>query len=241
MQLITAKFGKTTSIITAAMLLTTFAAGNCFAQTQAESQTQLETQNTVQEGGFVIKPAYPNNVDPYVIIQELKPETETQTAIRIQNLSSNNQEYLLYAVDRLADANGAPNYAQMNDPKNELGAWTTLETNKIILKPSEEKLINVTIKVPENTLQGTYKGGIALENQKPDLEHPGLLIATRIIQAIEIKVTNTPETVKEYGRKEISLANWLYLGGTVIVFAACAGYYLHEQKKQKTPKHHEKK
>lgn len=215
------------SFIVGILILPTFA----FAQSQEARQDA-----PAKSGGFSIWPSKPTTQDYYNVILELKPGETTTENLTIQSLEPKEADFNFYTVDSITQENGVKVYAQKNDPKENVAAWSALSTENLTLNTHEKKNLDLSITVPPNTPLGDYRGGVAIETLQPSVQYPGIKIARRYIMSVKIKVTDNPQILARVAEANIFTTTPLNVWISIGIFAASMAYFIYAQKSEKNAK-----
>lgn len=220
-----------------------------FALASAEEGTPGE--------GFKLYPTNPNAKDPASLIYELRPGESKKDMVTIMNNGTSTKYFELYPVDKIADnafsvnptdkqlqkeaiaeaiSKGIPVEEDDSDEEETtiIRDIISIEDDKHNLEPGIEKVIQIFIKIPEDAEYGIFRGGIAFEKRVPSRQK-GLVIATRFIQPVIIKVTDTPEKIMTLAEAN-ALRPTPYLWASVAIFLASMGYLIYANKKDKKAK-----
>jgi len=168
--------------------------------------TVEDIKKTFQNEGFTIVPTNPNSISHRNFIFELQPGDVVKESVTIQNLAPNKVSFLLYGADPTFSVQGTPAYKTRQSNTNAEGNWIKFDQEEILLGPGEEKIVEFTLTVPEDTALGEYRAGIAMEKSKQDSNNPGITIATRILLHADITVTDNPKPIPKVGDAEVQPA-----------------------------------
>lgn len=98
----------------------------------------------------------------------------------------------LYAADALPARGGGFGFSARTEKPKDVGAWITIDTRRITLRPHEETTFGFDLVIPAGATGGEHIGGIVLEPVAPASGGAGVKIGTR--QAVGIYLTVTGAT-----------------------------------------------
>lgn len=171
-------------------------------QAPALAQTTTELPEEIvnmKSEGFTIVPSKPNAINARKFIFELKPGTNVRDSVVVKNLSDEEATFFVYGADPTLSSQGTLAYKTRDAGGDGEGQWIQFDEPQVVLGPEEEKVLQFTLTVPEETPYGDYRAGIAMEKTKKDANNPNVTIATRLILHSDIKVTDNPNPVPGQG------------------------------------------
>ena len=137
-------------------------------------------------------------------------DVQTYT-IGITNLSGVRQTYYLFLRDISGvKPGGVPIFAEENAEKTgyELTDWVTLDTEEIILDPTQEKEIHVTIAVPTNATPGSHFGGVFVSMVPPKMRSSGASVGYEVANIISMRVAG--DAIENLQIRSFSSDNFIY-------------------------------
>jgi len=138
----------------------------------------------VEGMGIGLFPANPDPNIPYSqawLIYNLVPGETKQDAFVVVNQGDKPVTLRLYPVDALVTKDGSFALKDESAPRQGVGAWVKLETDKLTLKPGERRLVNFTFTVPPNAEVGDHMGGIIAERiDQVEGQEGAIKVKTRI-------------------------------------------------------------
>ncbi|MBD3270505.1 hypothetical protein GF376_03180 [Candidatus Peregrinibacteria bacterium] len=134
-----------------------------------------------------IYPTFPNEVNPYSFYFELKPGDSFTEYLSLTNRNSTSIELEIKPVDQLEDG-----FKLANQKQTAFGNWTTIEENKLTLKPQEYTEISFTTKTPTDVKLDNYSGGISVQTSDNDQ------IKSRSLIPVHFKVTENPVNSEKF-------------------------------------------
>jgi hypothetical protein len=121
----------------------------------------------VSSGGFGGRPANPDPNNPRsesIFIYTLKGGQTKEDQVLVTNNSDETATIVLYAVDGVTTNTGAYTCKQKSEARVGIGEWLKLSEEKVTLAPSENRLVNFSLTMPENTDVGEHNGCIVFES-----------------------------------------------------------------------------
>lgn len=236
---------KITSLILIIFIISSTIIPIAFAQeTAGETGITPNDINNIRSEGFTIVPANPNTINPRKFIFEIRPGETSDDYVTIENLSNQEEKFLLYGADPTFSAQGTPAYKTRQSDSGAEGSWIKFDNPQITLKGREKRIEHFTISVPPDTELGDYRAGITIEKSKADINNPNITIATRVILHSEIKVTLDPQPVPKHDGTFASSITpeepswqivyfWISLGLFIVSFLALIIVSYQERKKKK--------
>lgn len=147
----------------------------------------------VSSGGFGGRPANPDPTNPRsesIFIYTLEGGETKEDQVLVTNNSDEEASIVLYAVDGVTTNTGAYTCKQKSEAKISIGKWITLSEETITLAPTEKKLVDFTLTVPENADVGEHNGCIVFESADDEGEAVnGGAVRLRTRSAIRVATT----------------------------------------------------
>lgn len=125
--------------------------------------------SAIEYGGVGGRPAYPQPGNPRtdsIFIHTLEPGTEQKEGVRIVNNTKEIKTLILYASDSTPSTGGSFACEQFSEPKDDVGAWITLDKKEVTLEPATNVIVPFVISVPENADVGEHNGCILIQEKK---------------------------------------------------------------------------
>lgn len=95
-------------------------------------------------------------------VYEAAPNTEVKDKVELINNTSKAVTLLVVALDGAVTSDGGYTLVAAADENKDLGTWITLGSGEVSLPPKSRKVIDMTIKVPENADVGSHPGGVVV-------------------------------------------------------------------------------
>lgn len=198
--------------------------------TEVSSEDMKNLPGTI--GNYTIRPAEPNAIKPTAIMAEMKPGDTYSDNVLVTNKSEKEITVSLHAADGTTTNTGSFTIKSGGEPQENIGLWTTIEHEPLVLGPGEEKKVFFSITVPEDTALGEYKGGIAAQ-QKGE-ERNSIITSTRVVTPVLLTVTDNPQPIPKLQDGEVNIFNPTpFFWGTVVIFVGSMGYLVYANKKEK--------
>jgi len=156
---------------------------------------------------LIIKPNNPNEKNPLSkswFIYNLHPGNSKSDSLFIQNQSDKEKNLSIYALDSASTSSSTKGefvLKKIDEVQNEIGDWILLESENITIEASEEKIINFSIKVPENISTREYSGAILVHDE----DNPNNDLAIRVYQTVPGEITkeaNIQALKLQYNKQE---------------------------------------
>lgn len=204
---------------------------------EVNAMLQQENEDDLKKEGFTIVATYPNAENDH-LLHEAKPGDVIEDYVTVRNTGTTSYNFEIYTADSGTTNLGTFALKGQEDEKVTVGKWTTFASDHVLLEPDETKTLKVTITVPEDTEYGFYEGGIAMEREKPSKNLPKITIASRVVQRVQIRVTEDPQEIPKRERQgDNSLTSTIFFYSTLGVFALAMVYlgftFLRDRKKKK--------
>lgn len=145
-----------------------------------------------------------NSLTKSWFIYTLKPGEVKEAKVDVINQSDQPVEVKIYPVDAVTTKDGAFAPQPEDRKRVDVGAWTSMSVSEISLKPNETKVVDFTIKVPENVEVGDHMGAIIVQGKEvPEAkEGTAMQVVTRV--GARIYLTVPGEIIKELEFKDFS-------------------------------------
>lgn len=147
----------------------------------------------VSSGGFGGRPANPDPTNPRtesIFIYTIEGGEAKEDQVLVSNNSDEEVTISLYAVDGVTTNTGSYTCRQKSEARSDIGEWLKLSENTLTLKPTENKLVDFTLTMPENADVGEHNGCIVFENADDEGEEVnGGAVRLRTRQAIRVVAT----------------------------------------------------
>ncbi|MEK7529157.1 MAG: DUF916 domain-containing protein [Patescibacteria group bacterium] len=160
-------------------------------------------------GGVGGRPAYPDPDDKRTrqwFIYTLNSGETKKDEVLIQNNGDDTVTVMLYPADSTPSTDGGFALEQMVEPRDFVGAWTTLEKTEVTVGPHESIAVPFSITVPNDPSLGVgeYSGGILIQKiAKEPAAEGGLQLLTRV--GVRIYVTIPGDIVKKLSLENLSI------------------------------------
>ena len=158
-----------------------------------------------QQTGFSLRPTVLSVVDGDAMsgfVFEGEPGSSLQDSLTISNFKSDPIKVFLYGADAKESKNEKLHleYKLENETQEQIGKWISFTQKEVDIDPNSTQKVSFTINIPKETELKDYIGGIAGEihttntqaNQKYNAN-----INYRIIDKIQLKVTNDPKPIEK--------------------------------------------
>ncbi len=145
--------------------------------------TEIENVNAQSVSGVGIKPS--------IIEEPADPGEILKEKITVTNLSEVSNTYYLFTRDIAGVTGGnAPIFAEQDAEITgyELSEWISFNETEITLEPGEEKIIEITISVPDAATPGSHFGGVFVSLEPPRLRQSGAGIGFDVANIIVIQI-----------------------------------------------------
>jgi hypothetical protein len=138
------------------------------------------------QANFALQPVLfdPSNplTESYFIFDS-KPGTVITSRVRVTNSGTARGSAILYPVDATTGQTSGAVYLNQNDPRKDVGAWTTLGVQQVTLDPGQSQIVSFKVIIPGIVRSGQHLGGIVAENLSQSS-------SSQSNSAIQIKVKN---------------------------------------------------
>lgn len=148
-------------------------------------------------------------------IYTLEPGEVKEAKVNVVNQSEEPVEVKIYPVDAVTTKDGAFAPQSEDREKIDVGAWINMPTSELSLKPNETKVIDFTIKVPENAEVGDHMGAIIVQNKEIPKTEEGTAMQVVNRVGARIYLTVPGEIIKELEFKDFS---WKMEKGQVVFY-----------------------
>ncbi len=133
-------------------------------------------------------PTYPNPDFPHEIIFDAKPGSTHQQSISITNISNENIDLFITAVDLAKGPTGHSALLANGANHQKFGAWTKISTPNISLRPQEYIEIPYQVSIPEHLKSGVYTGGITISEQDQSTQNSNTIaVRHSILNKVVVK------------------------------------------------------
>ncbi len=172
-------------------------------------------------GGFGGRPANPDPNNPRsesIFIYTIESGETKEDQILVTNNSDKAATIAIYAVDGVTTNTGAYTCKQKSEAKVGIGEWLKLAEETVTLEPTEKKLVDFTLAMPENSDVGEHNGCLVFENAEDEGEivNGGAVrlrtrSAIRVVATIpgelhrNIEIDSFTPTVARMGRQDYAL------------------------------------
>lgn len=143
-------------------------------------------------------PANPTTRSYYIL--NLKPGTVTTVGIRVLNTGTATGSVSLYPVDATTGATSGTVFRLHSDPRKDVGAWITLNTQQLTLAPGQSQILPFQITVPQDARAGQHLGGIVAEGmdtQTTSTQNQHFQMNVRHLFVMAVQVTLPGATVEQ--------------------------------------------
>ena len=157
-------------------------------------------------GGIGGRPANPDPNNPRtqsIFIHTLEPGESVDDQVRISNNSSEKQVVELLVVDGIVTSTGDYTCKQNSEEKTGIANTITLKQERVELEPNTNKVVDFTVKMPEDADVGGQNACLVFQAPQNDEEVAGGNIRLRTRQAIRL-VATVPGDL----RREVAITNF---------------------------------
>lgn len=109
-----------------------------------------------------------NPVTRSYFVFDSHPGSNLQSRVRVTNSGAATGTVQLYPADATSGQNGGIVYLAQNDPRSNVGAWLTLDTQELTLAPRQSQVVSFTLNIPAKAQAGQHIGGIVAESVSSD-------------------------------------------------------------------------
>jgi len=145
-----------------------------------------------------------NRLSKSWFIYTLEPGEVKEGKIDVTNSSEEMTEVKIYPVDAVTTKDGAFAPEPEDKEKVGVGAWITLAEQEFFLKPNEIKVVDFTIKVPENAEVGDHMGTIIVQGKEAPEAKKGTAMQVLTRVGARVYLTVPGEIIKELELEEFS-------------------------------------
>ncbi len=174
----------------------------CFAQNQSV---------------FTIYPTHEHQGNKHWILASEQPGTTYGDTVTVENLTDETINLKL----EFKESTGARKEFKIIESEDyqNIGKWTTLETNSVTLPPKGKKKITIRIDIPKNAETKEYQGVILASHTSS--ENTDINIQTRIGTRVYLNVTKSQQTQTNSFNLNISTTQiaLIILAGVGIVYS----------------------
>jgi hypothetical protein len=135
-------------------------------------------------------------------ILKAQPGATLHDAVVVVNPGTVPVKMFLYPVDATTSQGGGAVYMNSTDPRQDVGAWITLEQNEVDVAPQKQVTVGFKIAVPNETRSGQRLGGIAAQyvpgapvaaaTGGPQSGGFGITTVTRALTAVLLTIGDAP-------------------------------------------------
>lgn len=193
---------------------------------------------------FSAYPLSPNKILPSQFSFEVRPgETSNQDILEISNNADSESTFTIAGVDPVQNKKGDLSFKLSSDQQEGSGNWIVPEEKEIILAPHTKHDVKFQIIAPLDTKLGDYFAGIEAQqittSQVKTAEGINVNVNLRILNKVNIKVTDNPHPIEKAPASNMFTPTQLYLYGSMGLFVIVIGYFLVQAtRKHKAKKHH---
>src|SRR6266568_5293814 len=119
------------------------------------------------QANFALQPVLYDTANPLTqsyFIFDSKPGTVINSRVRVTNTGTAKGSVSLYPVDATTGQTSGAVYLNHDDPRKDVGAWTTLGAQQLTLNPGQNQVVSFQVTIPGNVRPGQHLGGIVAEN-----------------------------------------------------------------------------
>lgn len=92
------------------------------------------------------------------------PGAVLHSRVRVTNSGTAAGSARLYAVDATTGATSGTVYQSAQAPRQDVGAWITLDQSSVLLAPGQSRVVDYTLRIPQTVRSGQHVGGIVAED-----------------------------------------------------------------------------
>ncbi len=159
-------------------------------------------------GSIGANPAYPredNKRTKNIFIHTIKPGDEVDDGVRVFNYTKEQRTVEVKAVDSILSSDGSFSCRQSAEKKKDVGAWTTLETEKVVIEPESNAIVPFTVAVPISAAPGEHGGCITIQDTKNFAATTGGGVQLGFRNAIRMAITVSGDLVKKLTIQRIDI------------------------------------
>ena len=153
----------------------------------------------IANGGVGGRPAYPrsdNSRTESIFIHTLELGAIQKEGILLLNNTDEQKTLLVYTVDSMVSSGGAFACRQMAEPKEDVGAWISLEKSEVTLDSMTSEIVPFNITVPLKADVGEHNGCIVIQEKEEHKEKQvGMTLSFRT--GLRVAITIPGEIIKE--------------------------------------------
>lgn len=156
-----------------------------------------------QEVGVSIKPA--------MIDESLDPGEIKEYKITIENLNAREQLFYLFTKNISGVREGGSPIFAKNDLEKTgyaLSDWITLPEDQILIEGNGVKILNISLKVPEDATPGSHFGGVFVSVDPPKIEKSGAAVGYQVANIVSIRVSG--DVIDDANIRQFSTSKFLY-------------------------------
>jgi hypothetical protein len=152
-----ARLAAGTFLLTFAILGVMLEASLGFSSAQADSgQANFSLQPVVYDPTNPLTESY--------FIFDSKPGIVVKSRVRVTNTGTATGSVSLYPVDATTGQTSGAVYLNQDDPRKDVGAWTTLGAQQLTLAAGQSQIVSFQVTIPSTVRPGQHLGGIVAEN-----------------------------------------------------------------------------
>jgi hypothetical protein len=139
---------------------------------------------------------------------EIKPTKTLEDVLTIRNYSADRTYYFkVYAVDAIQSSEGVAAFKLEQKKQEVVGQWISFGQEEVSVKPGTTVYVPYRITIPENTVPGTYQGGLVAEMINPELPSSTsgktqVIIVSRLVEPVYLSIPGRKEI--KYGLEDFS-------------------------------------
>ena len=147
-----------------------------------------------KEAQFALRPVYANPASAasqgFFILDAQPGAVITDNGVRVTNAGDAEGTVRLYPVDGTTGMTSGAVYRNEQEPRQDVGAWTTLGARELTLKPGESQVVSLTVTIPADARPGQHLGGIVAENMAiKQGQNTGLQVNVKSLTIIAMQIT----------------------------------------------------
>src|SRR6266705_1828981 len=119
------------------------------------------------QANFSLQPVLYDPANPLTqsyFIFDSKPGIVVKSRVRVTNTGTATGSVSLYPVDATTGQTSGAVYLNQDDPRKDVGAWTTLGAQQLTLAAGQSQIVSFQVTIPSTVRPGQHLGGIVAEN-----------------------------------------------------------------------------
>lgn len=140
-----------------------------------------------------------------IFIHTIKPGDEAKDGVRIYNYTKEPRTIEVKAVDSILSSDGSFSCRQSVEKKKDVGAWTKLETEKVVIKPESNVIVPFIVAIPTSATTGEHGGCITIQDTKNFASNTGGGVQLGFRSAIRMAITVAGDLVKKLTIERIDI------------------------------------